>query len=227
MLKVCGCGAPSWSWLALEGQVVWPQRYDSGSIINHCEIISTIRDMEQNSASYLITMADMLHIKGKIQPVIACGRLTAALDKDLAILTGDKLHAAEIERAREHSTDKAAAAPGSQRYQVRQLICPITAPTTAAGWGTFERPELLRLRADGESYLVNALQISTRTKVDYRKLRGGSLASEYGHSVTDVLFVEPVAGTPDQFRRIGVGAIYEPWVIHAFDEMEATDIPLI
>lgn len=50
---------------------------------------------------------------------------------------------------------------------------------------------------------------------------------DYGHTVTDVLFVEPVAGTPDQFRRIGVGAIYEPLIIHAFDEMEATDMLLV
>ncbi|EHK45486.1 hypothetical protein TRIATDRAFT_318979 [Trichoderma atroviride IMI 206040] len=145
MLKVCDCGAPSWSWLVFKGQAVWPQRYDYDNIINHCEIISIIRGMGQNSALYLITMADMLYIKGKIQPAIACGRLTAALDKDLAILTGEMDYAREIEnRAREISTYKAAAEPGFQGHQVRQLICPITAATAAAGWGTFERPDLLR-----------------------------------------------------------------------------------
>lgn len=102
--------------------------------------------MEQNSALYLITMADMLHIKDKIQPVIACGRLAATLGKDLAILTGDGFYARKVEnRTREIFTDKAAAEPGSQGHQVRQLIYPITAPTAAAGWGTFERPDLLRL----------------------------------------------------------------------------------
>ncbi|KAK1247099.1 hypothetical protein MKX08_000901 [Trichoderma sp. CBMAI-0020] len=130
-------------------------------LVNHFEIISIIRDMEQNSALYLITMADMLHVKGKIQPIVACGRLTAALDKDLVILTGDRLYARQVgNRTREISTDGATAAPRSQRYQVQQPICPITAPTAAAGWGTFERLDLPRPRVDGENYLVNALQIS-------------------------------------------------------------------
>lgn len=160
------------------------------TFIDHFKITSIIRDMEQNSASYLITVADMHHIQGKIQPVLACGRLTVALDKDLVVLTGDKLYTREVDRARGNSINKAAAS-GSQGYQVRQLLSPITAPTTAAGWGTFERPDLLQLRVDGEGYLVNALQISTQIKIDYRNLCG-SLASEYGHSVTDVLFVEPV-----------------------------------
>ncbi|KAM0451676.1 hypothetical protein ACHAPV_009825 [Trichoderma viride] len=222
-LKVCDCGAPSWSWLALKGQIAWPGRHPK--TVDCCKIVSAIRDVERNPSSYLITMADMLHLKGKIQPVLVCGRLTAALDRDLAILTGDKIYAKEIHQDKE-DLDNRTTAVGTQGRQIRQLISPITAPTAAVGWGTFERPDLLQLRADGQSYLVNALQISTRDKVGYRKLDGPSV-EDYGHTVTDVLFVEPVAGTPDQFRRIGVGAIYEPLIIHAFDEMEATDMLLV
>ncbi|KAM0513143.1 hypothetical protein ACHAPE_008182 [Trichoderma viride] len=69
VLKVCDCGAPSWSWLALQGQVAWPERH--AKTVDCCEIVSVIRDVERNPSSYLITMADMLHLKGKIQPVLA------------------------------------------------------------------------------------------------------------------------------------------------------------
>lgn len=48
-----------------------------------------------------------------------------------------------------------------------------------------------------------------------------------GHSVMDVLFVEPVAGSPDQFRRIGVGAIHEPLMRDRFDVMEAVDVLVV
>ncbi|KAL6906575.1 heterokaryon incompatibility protein domain-containing protein, partial [Trichoderma evansii] len=205
MLKLCGCGAPSWSWLTLEGQVAWPQRHPV--TINCCEIVSIIRDVEPNPASYLITMAEMLRIKGKIQSVLSRGQMTAAVDEDLAALTGDRLYAKQVHWARETSSYKLAAL-GSQGYQVRQLICPIAEPTVAAGWGTFERPDLLQIQADGESYLVNALQVSIRKKVNTTKLHG-SLVDKYGRSVTDVLFVEPVVGTPGRSRRIGVGAIYK------------------
>jgi hypothetical protein len=221
LLKLCDCHAPSWSWLALEGHITWPERHPK--TVKNLEILSIIRDKEENPASYLITMADILHIKGKIQPVLARGRMGAALDRDLAVMTGDQLYASGIDVSKDDA-DKSTSK--RQSYQVRQLICPITAPTVAGGWGTFERPDLLQLRADGESYLVHALQVSTRNKVDHRYLNG-PLVSDYGHSVTDVLFVEPVAGTPDQFRRIGVGAIYEPLIRDLYNEMEAIDILLV
>lgn len=99
-LKVCDCGAPSWSWLAFQGQVAWSDRH--AKTVDCGEIVSIIRDVERNPSSYLITMADMLHIKGKIQPVLACGQLTAALDRDLAMLTGDKICAKEIHQDREN-----------------------------------------------------------------------------------------------------------------------------
>lgn len=85
---------------------------------------------------------------------------------------------------------------------------------------------MLQLRVDGKSYLVHALQISTRNKVGYRKLDGPSV-EDHRHSVTGVWFVEPVAGTLDRFRRKGAGAIYEPRIIHGLDEMEATDIVFV
>ncbi|KAM0254657.1 hypothetical protein ACHAQJ_006567 [Trichoderma viride] len=221
MLKLCDCGAPSWSWLALEGQVTWPERHPL--TVNHVEILSIIRDVEQNPASYLITMADMLHIKGKIQPVLACGRMGAALDRDLAVMTGDKIYARGIKA---FGGDTNEAASKHQGHQVRQLICPTTAPTVAGGWGTFERSASLQLRADGESYLVHALHVSTRNKVDFLHMDDSSV-SEYEHSVMDVLFVEPVAGTPDQFRRIGVGAFHEPLIKESYEEIEAMDILLV
>lgn len=56
--------------------------------VNTCEIVPDIRYAERNSAAHVITMAGRLHIKGKVQPLITCGLLMAALDKGLAILTG-------------------------------------------------------------------------------------------------------------------------------------------
>jgi hypothetical protein len=141
------------------------------------------------------------------------------------MLTGDKIYAKEIHQDRENLASRTTASR-TQGRQTRQLICPITAPTTAVGWGAFERPDLLQLRADGQSYLVNALQISTRDKVGYRKLDGPSV-EDYGHSVMDVLFVKPVARTPDQFRRIGDGAIHEPLMRDRFDVTEAVDVLLV
>lgn len=60
--------------------------------VNPCDIVPVIIYVERNSTTYLITMADMLDIKGKVQLLLACGRLMAALDKSLAILTRDRIY---------------------------------------------------------------------------------------------------------------------------------------
>lgn len=114
-------------------------------------------------------MADMLHIKGKIVPVLACGRMGIVLDRKLALLTGDGPYARET-KVPEDDTDKTA--PIYHERQARQLLCPITAPTVAGGWGTFERSDLLQLQSDGKRYLVHALQISTRNYVENKYLYG-------------------------------------------------------
>ena len=205
--KVCHCGAPSWSWLSFAGPVSW---FPSRTLReNACEILSVTREEQANPDLYLITQPSALILMGKMQPVLVHGYVSEDVYSEVSNMTaGGPLSAAD---------------PGDGDYRVKHavLISPTSLPDIAAGWGIFDRPDLLKSLGDDESksYMTLAFCVALRGIV--------KLGFKDKLNVADVLFVEPVEEGEGRFRRVGVGSIADPDILEHFTNSENMEIILL
>ena len=93
------------------------------------------------------------------------------------------------------------------------------------GWALFESPGIQDQLESYEGMIVLALHVSTRQKVAPGGRYGRTFNFKMTHDVYNVLFLEPKGG--GQYRRLGLGRIFERNVIRAFDEADDQEIELI
>ena len=204
--RICRCGAPSWSWLSFAGKVSWFSR--SQSTTKMCEVLSVMREEHADPDLYLITQAAGLLLKGKLQPVLVQGYMPDVVYEDVTYISGHRpstlVEPDAIHQYRSH----------------RVLISPSVSPEVAAGWGNFDRPDLLKSteRKDTEGYMTLALCVALR-----EQKKDGSGDGPKGimrHDVADVLFLEPVEEAEGRFHRVGVGSIFDPDILQCFGNSE-------
>lgn len=211
--RECHCEAPSWSWLSFAGPVSWFPRHESA--VKACEVLSIIREEHANPDLYLITQTAALQLKGKLQPVLVQGYMPDDVYGDVTFISG-------------HRPSVLVEAEAIDQYIPHKvLISPLSFPEVAAGWGIFDRPDLLRSIKDGESegYLALALCVALRYNSKYGSERVPKGVMR--HTVADVLFLEPIEEGEGRFRRVGVGSIFEPDLVKCFEDIEGIELTLL
>ena len=212
--RICRCGAPSWSWLSIAGTVNWfPRRGQPAKKM--CEILSVIREEHTDPDLYLITQAEGLQLKGKLQPVLVHGYMPNDICEDVTYISGHRPSTLpEPDAIHQHLSH-------------RVLISPVVFPEVAAGWGNFDRPDLLRRSNGGkesEGYLTLALCVTLQKQKEHES--GDGPKGIMKHNVADVLFLEPIEEAEGRFRRVGVGSIFDPHVLRCFENGEEIEISL-
>ena len=99
----------------------------------------------------------------------------------------------------------------------RVLVSPVVCPEVAAGWGDFDRPDLLRSNGvkESEGYLTLALCVAMRVKTKHGP--GDKRKAVMGYNVADILFLQPIEEAAGRFRRVGVGNIFDPDILQCFE----------
>ena len=208
--RICGCGAPLWSWLSFAGPVSWFP--GSQSATKMCEVLSVVREEHTDPELYLINQAVGLQLKSKLQPDLALGCMPNDVDDDVTYISGHRpctlVESDAIFQLCSH----------------RVLISLVLLPAVAAGWGNFDRPDLLRSNRgkESEEYMTLALCIALREQE-----KEGSRDGPKGimrHNVADVLFLEPIEEAEGRFRRVGVGSIFDPDTLQCFEKSEDMEL---
>lgn len=210
--RECHCEAPSWSWLSFAGPISWFPRHESEEKI--CEILSVTREEHDNPDFYLITQPAALQLKGKLQPVLVQGYMPDDVYEDVTFISGHRPSTmVEAEAVHQHISH-------------RLLISPLSSPEMAAGWGIFDRPDLLRIIEDGDS--EGCMTLALCVALHHSKHgSGGGPKGLMRHNVADVLFLEPVEEGEGRFRRAGVGSIFDPDVLECFGNSESVELMLL
>ena len=195
---------------------MWPQR--DREAVKDCRVASVNREEHENSDAYLITMTPSLTVQGKCLPVLVRGLMPSNVHKNISLMTGSGLDEGNLNRSPSALHGKA--------MKSCNLICPMTSPATAGGYGSFERADVLQSTGKEAGYLTLALRIAIRKKITHGVSLGKGLSIS-GHDVVDVLFLEPVEEGENQFRRIGVGSLFERGILDAFQEVESMELILV
>ncbi|KAL9623439.1 MAG: hypothetical protein Q9160_002332 [Pyrenula sp. 1 TL-2023] len=98
-----------------------------------------------------------------------------------------------------------------------KAICSLRSPDLVGGWGSFEQYEFGNLSQTSSGTVIEAVHVSTE-----KELPGGFAFGYYSsmsHDVYNVLFVEK-APDGEQYRRIGVGRIFDKGMIQDFTRAE-------
>jgi hypothetical protein len=249
-------GLPSWSWASLLHEVKWPQRsrktrnaFTVVSLISADGVVYPLEAVEEPSSSsaHLLqpevadTPPDVdrynvdntftsLHIRARSQEVLVRGTFQTKEDVRMAAwATGVKIDNSDVvtwaASSRVEDMDPAAleAAIGLN-FESRpwKAICSIRSPEIIGGWGSFEQSDFSGDLNTPAGTLVHALHVSTEKGVP-GGLSFGRLS--LSHEVYNVLFVES-AGV-DQYRRVGVGKLFEEDIMRALLGAELRDIKLI
>ena len=108
----------------------------------------------------------------------------------------------------------------------RLLISPLSSPEMAAGWGIFDRPELLKSIEDDDcgGYKTLASCVALHHS---KHGSGGGPKAIMRHNVADVLFLEPVEEGEGRFRRVGVGSIFDPDILESFGNTECIEVIIL
>ena len=210
--RECDCEAPSWSWLSFAGPVSWFPRHESEE--KTCEILSVTREEHDNPDLYFITQPTGLQVQGKLQPVLVQGYMPDDVYEDVTFISGHR-PSVMVEADAVH-----------QHIPHRALISPLSSPEIAAGWGIFDRPDLLRSIEDDDSegYMTLAICVALHFS---KHGSGGGPKGIMRHNVADVLFLEPVEEGEGCFRRVGVGSIFDPDILDCFRNTDDIEVMIL
>ena len=253
-VKLCTCGAPSWSWAFHLGGVVWLPK--ASKCVNKLSIlaftdasglhpisgmnlwpptISANTDtgtgdtpLEDSGKSDLMTAAGSLLVKGQMQ-WLSIDNSIERIEKGPG-LRKDLEHGTVDTLARETGVDlpddfsQWKNDPLCQRAGDWRFICTPSRRDIIGGWALFESDHLASLLNAHENFTIRAPHVSTRPPI---APGGRSTATKFWmyHDVYDVIFVDEV--DDGVFRRLGVGMIMDKVIMQEFDQTAESELTLM
>ena len=249
-------GIPSWSWASLQLEVKWFKRrrgavnaFKVVSLISANRVTYPIEPLDERPASLSPSLSIRLdgmstvlerydvdnlftsiHITARLQAVLVRGIFQTKQDIRLAAwASGVDI---EDDDLKQWAKDLQAGYIDPATWQMAlgldfearpwKAICSVRAPDVVGGWGSFEKNEHSNSSNISLDTRVCAIHVSTETGVP------GGLAFgllSLTHDVYNVLFVENVGGI--QYRRVGVGKLFEKDMLRGFSRAKLQDIELV
>jgi hypothetical protein len=147
-------------------------------------------------------MSSCLHIRGKVFTIILRGYLKTDINlQTMAIATGYDDNLTKFSRWR--------------------AVCSINMPELIAGWACLEQ---LEMEAEGAcadgGFIVQAIHVSTRY------VRSGWLTKR-ADPAFDVLFLKQNGRDEQVYSRLGVGRLYDHYLLIEVEVTEQSDIQLV
>ena len=249
----CECGAPSWSWASRLAEVKWLKRSAHSQM--ECEVtaliatgitytIDTLKKWSPSLAGSSDSLATtpskerIFDVTNTIVSVLLKGRIQPVLIKNDFTLDENGLKAkkeinyglvetlareSEVELPEDYDLWKDS--NDCQRAGDWKLVCSPSTPEVVGGWALFESPGIQDQLESYDGAIVLALHVSTRKGVAPGGRLGSAFSFKMNHDVYNVLFLEPTGGR--QYRRLGVGRVFERNTMKGFSEAEYQEIELV